>query len=1819
MNIIGRKKSDNLKLEWTGERYVPQLRGSIGLEHLHRYAYACQLVTNKTVLDIACGEGYGTEMLSRSARRVYGVDNNRKTIAHAKNKYGSYRVKFLEGSCQSIPLSDGSVDVVVSFETIEHITEHEKMLGEIRRVLRPGGVLIISSPDKEQYDALQPTANRFHQKELGLAEFESLLEGSFKNCRFFGQRTVSGSEIYGLGTRPQTQAVFEFGSLPDDSVPNKKCLKPTYIVAVCSDHDLPTECESFCVQMPWESDWGLEIQASLSEKDSKLKELGSALVSRDERVAGLTQSLAERDERVAGLTQSLAERDEKITAFDCGVEQRDSGMSPLSNQVETLSNMVKELRASTSWKITAPLRWIAASGKRLVKKTSLLPSRLKLRLSHSRLANNRAVCGVLSWMERFTSQINRLPYAVRILFIHRHSGLFASAWYLQQNLDIRARTKRPLLHFALHGVFEGRAPHAGFDPAYYAGNNPDVATACASPLLHYVLWGYRENRSWRPAFSWNSGENTEITRPISRANTSPDAEVETDVRAIAIYLPQFHAIPENDEWWSKGFTEWTNVRRAVPQYEGHYQPHVPHPDLGYYDLNDVSVLEKQAAMARAAGIEGFCFYYYWFNGKRLLEMPTDRLLATGRPDFPFCFCWANEDWTRTWDGAGNKILIGQDHSPESDKRFIHDLLPALRDKRYIRVDGKPLLIVYRPTLLPEALETTRLWRKICRDEGVGEIFLAYMRGFEWPEPASIGFDAAIQFPPLTADAPIINDTLEIKHPESFRGLVRDYKELPRIFDPARISERVWPCVCPSWDNTARRMEWAHSWANATPESYYRWLSKVVSNLGATQPPDRRLVFINAWNEWAEGCHLEPDQKFGYAWLNATRSALRANPLLAKECGRLQVAVVAHDAARAGAQMLLLTILREWKKRDDVEFRLILVGDGVLRPHFESICKTLVLADYSIEKSRNRALETFLEEAPQAILANTVVVGPLLAKLKGIGVPIVTCVHELQKSIERWAPGQVMASTLAHTNHFLAGAKPVATNLIENHAVDRRRVSVQEAFIQTGKHSPPSSLASIRNELGLGPSDKVVFGCGTMDWRKGPDLFVSTANRVQQKMPAVRFIWIGPLGADESARAALAMAKNPRINFVGERKNIFDYFSVGSIFFLSSREDPFPLVALEAADAGLPIVCFSDAGGMPEFVGQNCGRTVPFEDTNAAAEAIVTLLSDNGLRDDLGRAAQTKVRDKHDAASGSAAVLDVLQSLCDSSPCSAISVRGRNCEQPLVSVIVPNYNHAKFLPERLASIADQSYRNLEIILLDDQSSDRSLEILRNFASSEARARLLANAVNSGSTFKQWRKGLAEAKGKYVWIAESDDSAHPELLKTLVARLEANPNATLATCCPRMTSLEGKDLGIPGDWFSDIGGSRWESDFSSPGRREIAEVMAQKNAILNASGVVFRNKPGLLDLVDDSMRLCADWLFWVRLLARGDFEYTARPVNYWRLASSNARTKSPGEIEWEEGSRVLVEVCRILGPDGPGESRLLEQFRKRCNGWKEKHEQQQSRSFSANGSGTLRPDRTMTRFWRRVRALSARALTSYRQKSPNVFLQREGWCPICEREVTFSSKHAWLRDHYLCSSCGSIPRERALMHVIQTRYPHWRELRIHESSPGNRGASVKLREQCRHYTATQYDPVLNFGKIHPTRGYRSEDLEKQTFGDEEFDLVVTQDVMEHIFDAGAAFREIHRTLKRGGAHIFTTPLVNKGNPSQCRAERKSDNTIIHHFPPEYHGNPMTPEGSLVTWHWGFDIVKYVQRVHAGVAELGFTENPLMGIEGEYLEVIIQSRFE
>ncbi len=350
------------------------------------------------------------------------------------------------------------------------------------------------------------------------------------------------------------------------------------------------------------------------------------------------------------------------------------------------------------------------------------------------------------------------------------------------------------------------------------------------------------------------------------------------MKTIAFYLPQFHPIPENDRWWGKGFTEWTNVTRAEPLFEGHNQPRLP-ADLGFYDLRLPQVRSEQARLARHYGLHGFCYYYYWFNGKKLLDLPLREMLESGEPDFPFCLCYANENWTRRWDGQENEILIRQEHSPENDRRFIRDVLQVMKDHRYIRINDRPLLLVYRAQLFPDIRATTAAWRDEAARAGFDGLFLCKCQTFgDLVPPAEEGFDAAVEFPPHfmpTRRLSAYEDRIRRKHP-SFSGWVMDYRDAAM-----HMMTRKWPdyplfkTVMLAWDNSPRSLRRATVFHHFSCDYYERWLAKAAKDTLLRHPPERRLVFVNAWNEWAEGTYLEPDQQHGHSYLRATRRAIGA--------------------------------------------------------------------------------------------------------------------------------------------------------------------------------------------------------------------------------------------------------------------------------------------------------------------------------------------------------------------------------------------------------------------------------------------------------------------------------------------------------------------------------------------------------------------------------------------------------------------------------------------------------------------------------------------------------------------------------------------------------------------------------------------------------------------------------------------------------------------------------------------------------------------------------------------------------------------------------
>lgn len=344
-------------------------------------------------------------------------------------------------------------------------------------------------------------------------------------------------------------------------------------------------------------------------------------------------------------------------------------------------------------------------------------------------------------------------------------------------------------------------------------------------------------------------------------------------RVIAINLPQFHPFKENDQWWGKGFTEWTNVTKATPRYKGHHQPNLP-ADTGFYDLRLPQARQLQADLAKEYGIYGFCYYHYWFNGKQLMEAPVNDILSSDQPDFPFMLCWANENWTRNWDGCFTDVLIKQEYSDQDDIEHMRWLCKnVFQDKRYIRIDGKPVFAVYRIAAFPDFKRTVKIWRELARKEFGMELYLIETMLPDNPGHVVLteGVDAAMDFQPVGVMATGLRKerirTIPFFEPKKSRPTVYSYPEYVKYCMSKKLPDRCFPCVSPGFDNSPRRVGRTFlSFTGCTPKVFGQWLWDSLCRKTSFKSEEENLVFINAWNEWAEGNYIEPDQRWGRQYL-----------------------------------------------------------------------------------------------------------------------------------------------------------------------------------------------------------------------------------------------------------------------------------------------------------------------------------------------------------------------------------------------------------------------------------------------------------------------------------------------------------------------------------------------------------------------------------------------------------------------------------------------------------------------------------------------------------------------------------------------------------------------------------------------------------------------------------------------------------------------------------------------------------------------------------------------------------------------------------------
>tara|TARA_B100001059_G_scaffold113776_3_gene113952 strand:- start:1319 stop:3811 length:2493 start_codon:yes stop_codon:yes gene_type:complete len=817
-------------------------------------------------------------------------------------------------------------------------------------------------------------------------------------------------------------------------------------------------------------------------------------------------------------------------------------------------------------------------------------------------------------------------------------------------------------------------------------------------------------------------------------------------RTIAFYLPQFHPIPENDAWWGTGFTEWRNVTRGRPMFEGHAQPRRP-ADLGYYDLRIQEVQQAQADLASSHGIHGFCYYHYWFAGTRLLERPLDAVLASGSPTLPFCVCWANENWTRRWDGLEDEILIGQQHSPETDRRFILDLLPTLGDDRYITVDGKRMLMVYRPTKLHNCLRATDTWRDEVLKAGLGELHLVMVQHGD-DDPASLGFDAAVEFPPHGLTVPDIQNKMKGLDP-AFRGGLYDYDALATTAsERGRPHHPLHRGVMLGWDNTARRGEQATIYHGATPERYQRWLTDMLKDARDNGGSDE-VVFINAWNEWAEGTYLEPDEHHGHAWLEATKAAIESvggstsgtttRPVIAVDSdptpadiarlsrnrkrarnrqqlntlriragnfmrrpGKLAklrkhgsgamhavgrrmpighsqtrpsmeplwrpapgrktgtghpILFVGHDAHLAGSQMLLLEMFRMARECSSMEPMALLLGDGALESEYQklvSTCNILPMLEAGIDV--DAAIKSAILAAPRrpdVVICSTVATAAAARICRSLDMPVLHLINELPTTVESngWEDLVLDIGSSARRMIFVSDFSRRA--FIDGFNLDTDRCEVvHPGWLGDGPSSSDRDRVrqKIRRELSLPDDALIVLGCGQIHPRKGVDLFIQVAASVlaDPGRSRVHFVWIGD-GSIEDRRwvdhDAASLACHENIHLISSRPDIQPYFEAADIYVLSSREDPYPIVCVQAMAADLPVIAFDRIGGAPEAIVDGTGLVVPFLDVEKMADGVKSLIDDSDRRLAMGASAGEHARSTCSSRHHFDGVMEVMARTC----------------------------------------------------------------------------------------------------------------------------------------------------------------------------------------------------------------------------------------------------------------------------------------------------------------------------------------------------------------------------------------------------------------------------------------------------------------------------------------------------------------------------------------------------------------------------------------------
>jgi glycosyltransferase involved in cell wall biosynthesis len=1093
----------------------------------------------------------------------------------------------------------------------------------------------------------------------------------------------------------------------------------------------------------------------------------------------------------------------------------------------------------------------------------------------------------------------------RLLLLSAHK-YFDVEFYLNNNLDIKESNISPYYHFIFTGVYEGRNPREDIDIKEYC-KNYEVESEHINPFLHFITESgsdYLSKKTTRlsvaktevPVFLSNSDlvNYREAGSSYEEPEFCLDNPPTLDVKALAYYLPQFHPFEENNNWWGQGFTEWRNVVRGQSRFEGHYQPHLP-KHLGYYDLRVKDVMVEQIRLAKGAGIHGFCFYHYWFNGKRIMEKPVNMLLDNPDIDMPFCIMWANENWTRTWDGLENDVLIAQDYLEEDDIPFIKDLGRHFSDKRYIRLDDRPLFFIYRPGIIPNAKNTIEKWRVLCK-ELLGEEPLFYMaQAFGDNEPSKYGMDGAIEFPPHKV-AVGLNDVSRSKNVfnQNFEGHYPSYDDLisRSISEPATDFPLI-KGVAPTWDNEARKPSRGMGFVGSTPAKYQKWLKHAI-NYSKQNPihGNQSFVVVNAWNEWAEGAHLEPDVYNGAAYLNATYRAL--NNLENYE-NKIKILLVGHDAHKHGAQLLTLNIFKTLIQRFGFDVSCVLLDGGALVNEYQKIGRTYVLDEFDDKASLINKLKD--EEGYSHAICNTTVAGNFVKELAVSGIKVVSLVHELETLIKEYqleGAANAIAECAEKTvfaSEFVKKSFEKITGKLGTKAV----VKPQGIYQKLVTHD--NAKEQLREKLRIPSNSKVILNSGYADLRKGFDLFVGILKHAVLKDDSYHFVWLGnvePSLQNWILKDIKGTKLEHHLHILPFTNEVSLFIEGADVFAMTSREDPFPSVVLEALAMGRPVVGFSEGGGFADVLDglPVNGALVDYADTESFFKEIDSQIQ---------RDSTEKMQARKDFASKKFDWGNYVFSLAEM----------LFPDLKRVSVAVPNYNYEKYIESRLISIFKQNYPIYELIVLDDKSPDNSVEKIKQVAQVHNREiDLKVNKKNSGSVFKQWAKASDLAQGDFLWIAEADDLAKPEFLSTI---MYGDTDFVIAYTDSEQIDENGEHLADNYRYYYDEGMiSLLDNPGIYPGDEVIKRCLSIKNQFMNVSSIVF-DKQAIEDVFAKDMndllgfKVAGDWYTYVMLLqTKRNCKLVNSSLNIHRRHSGSVTNKN-SKIQYKEINQLQL-LCR-----------------------------------------------------------------------------------------------------------------------------------------------------------------------------------------------------------------------------------------------------------------------------------------------------------------------